>query len=104
MLLASPFGVEDALRIGLIHRLTTVDGLSAAVDTVVDELLQSPPGALAAAKRLVESVANRPPAETWASMASLLTERRTSAEGQEGMAAFLEKRRPSWAPTERTES
>jgi methylglutaconyl-CoA hydratase len=98
MMLAAPFGVEDALRIGLIHRTTTADGLATAVDETIADLLQSPPGALAAAKGLVRTVVNRTPDETRDQMGALLAERRASDEGQEGMAAFLEKRRPSWVP------
>jgi methylglutaconyl-CoA hydratase len=84
------FDAETALRIGLVHEVT--DDLDAAVRHVLGELATAGPRAARHAKRLV---LDRPDgAET----ARLIAERRTSEEGQEGLRAFLERRRPSWAP------
>jgi methylglutaconyl-CoA hydratase len=82
------FDAETALRIGLVHELA--DDLDAAVDRIVAELLAGGPEAVRAAKELA-----RAPAAADAT-AQALAERRTSAEGQEGLRAFLEKRPPSW--------
>lgn len=82
------FDAVTALRIGLVHELA--DGLDTAVDRVLDELLAAGPEATRAAKELAR--APRSAEET----ARLIAERRTSAEGQEGLRAFLEKRPPSW--------
>jgi methylglutaconyl-CoA hydratase len=82
------FDAETALRIGLVHEVT--EDLDAAVERVVGELLSAGPRAARWAKRLVRE---RPEgAET----ARWIAERRTSDEGQEGLRAFLEKRKPSW--------
>jgi methylglutaconyl-CoA hydratase len=82
------FDAETALRIGLVHELAA--GLDAAVERIVGELMSAGPEAARAAKRLVTE---RPgPRET----AERIAERRTSAEGQEGLRAFLEKRAPAW--------
>ena len=82
------FGVETALRIGLVHEVT--DDLEAALARVLSELRSSGPRATRAAKRLV---LDRPEApET----ARRIAERRTSEEGQEGLRAFLERRPPTW--------
>jgi len=81
---------REAVRIGLVHEVT--DDLDAAVDRVVGELLTSGPQAVREAKRLVHE---RPEGEEAAQIAARL---RTSAEGQDGLRAFLERRRPTWAP------
>ena len=85
------FDASTALRIGLAHEIVPKDGLDAAVGRIVEELLSSGPEATRAAKRLVLD-APLPPDET----ARRIAARRTSAEGQEGLRAFLERREPSW--------
>ena len=82
------FSADVALRIGLVHEV--VDDLDAAVDAALRELLSAGPEAARAAKALA-----RQPL-TAEQTARLIAERRTSAEGQEGLRAFLEKRPPSW--------
>ena len=82
------FDSQTALRIGLVHEVAA--DLDSAVERIVGELLSAGPEAARAAKRLV---LERPEgAET----ARLIAERRVSAEGQEGLRAFLERGEPSW--------
>jgi methylglutaconyl-CoA hydratase len=82
------FSADVALQIGLIHEVA--DDLDAAVERAVRELLSAGPAAARAAKELAR--APRSAEET----ARLIAEHRTSAEGQEGLRAFLEKRSPNW--------
>jgi methylglutaconyl-CoA hydratase len=82
------FGAHEAHRIGLVHEVAT--DLDEAVDRIVREALSSGPEALRAAKRLVRE---RPAGSEAAHVAAA---RRTSAEGQEGLRAFLERRPPAW--------
>jgi methylglutaconyl-CoA hydratase len=82
------FDAEAALRIGLVHEVT--GDLDGAVDGVLAQLLSSGPQAARAAKHLVRE---RPGGEEAAHVAARL---RTSPEGQEGLRAFLEKRRAAW--------
>jgi methylglutaconyl-CoA hydratase len=84
------FDAATALRIGLVHELA--DDLDAGVAKIVGELLSAGPKAARAAKRLVLD-APLDGRET----AQRIAERRTSDEGQEGLRAFLEKRRPGWS-------
>jgi methylglutaconyl-CoA hydratase len=82
------FDARTALRIGLADEIA--GDLDAAVETVVADLLASGPEAVRAAKKLASE---RPEGIETARIAA---ERRTSAEGQEGLRAFLEKRTPAW--------
>ena len=84
------FDAETALRIGLVHEVTS--DLEAALARVLAELRTAGPRAARHAKRLVLDRPDGP--ET----ARLIAERRTSDEGQEGLRAFLERRPPAWAP------
>jgi methylglutaconyl-CoA hydratase len=82
------FDAGTALRIGLVSEVA--DDLDAAVDRVVGELLSAGPLAARWAKRLVRERPAGPETARW------ISERRASDEGQEGLRAFLEKRRASW--------
>ena len=82
------FSADVALRIGLVHEVT--DDLAGAVDRVLGELLTAGPEATRAAKELAR--APRSAHET----AERIATHRASAEGQEGLRAFLEKRAPGW--------
>ena len=83
------FDATTALRIGLVSEVA--DDLDAAVERVVGELLSAGPQAARWAKRLVRERPDGPETARW------IAERRTSAEGQEGLAAFLERRKPDWS-------
>ena len=83
------FSADVALRIGLVHEI--VDDLDAAVDAALRELLSAGPQAARGAKGLARAPL------TADETARLIAERRTSAEGQEGLRAFLEKRSPNWS-------
>jgi methylglutaconyl-CoA hydratase len=91
------FAAARAAAIGLVHRVVKLDELDAAVDERVRELLQGAPGAVAAAKALVRGVAGRPVEGVRDLVCRRIAERRASAEGQEGLQAFLEKRKPGWS-------
>lgn len=82
------FSADVALRIGLIHEVA--DDLDGAVERVVGELLAAGPSAARAAKELARAPLS---AEQ---TAQRIAAHRTSAEGQEGLRAFLEKRTPDW--------
>ena len=90
------FTAARAAAIGLVHRVVKLDELDAAVDERVRELLLAAPGAVAAAKALLHAVAGRPVESVRELVCKRIAERRTSAEGQEGVRAFLEKRKPDW--------
>lgn len=90
------FTAARAAEIGLVHRVVRLDELDSAVDERVRELLQAAPGAIATAKSLIRGVSARPVAGVRELTTETIAERRASAEGQEGLNAFLEKRKPDW--------
>ncbi|HXZ56143.1 MAG TPA: enoyl-CoA hydratase-related protein [Gaiellaceae bacterium] len=83
------FDAQTAFRIGLVHELA--EELDAAVDRIVAELRTAGPEAARHAKRLV---LERPDS---LGTERRIAQRRTSDEGQEGLRAFLEKRKPAWS-------
>ncbi len=85
------FGAETALRIGLVHEVVPPDELDDVVAGVLGELETAGPQAVREAKRLVRE---GPRDEETAKIAARL---RAGEEGQEGLRAFLERRRPDWS-------
>ncbi len=96
-LTAARFSADRARAIGLIHRVVPAADLDATVDALAAELLTSAPGAIAGAKQLIAKVAGKDPLSVGDLTAETIARHRVSAEGQEGMRAFLEKRRAPWA-------
>lgn len=92
------FEAVKAQEIGLVRAAVPEQDLDAAVRRRVDELLQAGPRAIAEAKALIREVAFRRVEDVQRYTVERIAELRTSAEAQEGMRAFLEKRKPSWAP------
>jgi methylglutaconyl-CoA hydratase len=94
---AELFDAADAHRLGLLHRVVPPAELDAAVQQQVDLLLKAGPIASASAKQLVQEVgAHSDGARHDADNAALIARLRVSPEGQEGLAAFLDKRKPAW--------
>ena len=96
------FGAGEALRIGLVHQVVAdAAALEPAVAAVTREYLTAAPGAVAAAKQLVRDldVPNRTGSDALLDLTTdRIAERRVSPEGQEGLRAFLERRKPAWHP------
>lgn len=93
---AERFDAREAKRIGLLHEVTTADGLDAAVEGIVGEILKNAPASLAACKALIGETAGPVTPALREETASRIAAIRASDEGREGLAAFLEKRKPSW--------
>ncbi len=97
-LTAERFRAAEALRLNLVHAVVPAAALDAAIEEILGHLLQGGPSAQAAAKELVRDVARRPlDRELIHDTASRIASIRSSTEGREGIASFLEKRRPVWA-------
>jgi methylglutaconyl-CoA hydratase len=94
---AEIFDAATALDIGLLHQVVAGDALDAAVQRQVDLLLKAGPHASAQAKSLVRRVAfERDRDRLDHDNAALIARLRVSDEGQEGLGAFLDKRKPRW--------
>ena len=94
---AEVFGAEEALRIGMLSALVPAGELDSAVNNLVKNLLAGGPQAQARIKELIRAVALRPVDDALAAdTATRIAEIRVSPEGKEGIASFIEKRKPSW--------
>jgi methylglutaconyl-CoA hydratase len=92
------FEAVRAAEIGLVRAAVPPEDLDAAVEGRVQELLQAGPRAIAEAKALIREVAWKRVEDVQRYTVERISDLRVSAEGQEGMRAFLEKRKPSWVP------
>lgn len=95
-LTGEPFDGARAGQVGLLDRVVLEAELDATVDALVERLALGGPQALAATKALLSALPGPSLGEDLTRMAALSAERFASAEGQEGIAAFREKRPPSW--------
>ena len=95
---AEVFDAAQAERIGLLHAVVEADDLDAAVERQIALLRKAGPFAAADAKRLVREVVAATDRDLLdQDNATLIAALRVSAEGQEGLTAFLDKRSPAWA-------
>ena len=92
------FPAPRAAELGLINRAVPAAELDAAVAEVVGDLMLGGPSALGLAKQLVYEVPGLPVDEAFRITARQSAELFAGDEARQGMAAYLEKRRPPWAP------
>src|SRR5262245_11191896 len=90
------FPAARAYKIGLVHAAVPALDLDDTVARYVTEIASSGREAIAAAKALIRAVWGQTPAEAAPATGAALAARRASSEGQEGLRAFLEKRKPRW--------
>jgi methylglutaconyl-CoA hydratase len=90
------FDAARACAIGLVHEVVPTHDLDAVVDRKVTEILACGPQAARVAKEIARSVSAMRSDEARAWTARTIAARRASDEGQEGLRAFLEKRKPAW--------
>jgi methylglutaconyl-CoA hydratase len=96
-LTAERFGAREALRIGFAHEVVSTETLDAKVTEIVKALTNNSPNAVQQAKVLVRDVAGQPVNDVLlADTAERIAQIRASDQGREGVASFLEKRKPAW--------
>jgi methylglutaconyl-CoA hydratase len=97
-LTAETFDAQQAQQLGLIHMVCAPEQLDKHLEVLTTALLQNSPAAIVAAKQLIHATSrgplDKPMREDTAHRIAAI---RTSAEGQEGLRAFLEKRPPQWS-------
>jgi len=91
------FDAERARAIGLVHHVALPDQLDAAIAEQVAAIRAAAPGAVVATKALVRQLRGLAAPDAREATTALIARLRTGAEGQEGLRAFLEKRKPAWA-------
>ena len=92
-------GADEALALRLVHEVHPDSALDTALARVVNGILQCAPGAVAATKALLARARHHAPASLVQEAAEAFSAAVLGVEGQEGTAAFVERRRPAWAPT-----
>lgn len=97
MLTGGHLNAGEALNAGVVTEVCEPDQLETSVQAVIRSILQCAPHALAETKKLIFHVMSHSLSESLPYRAELITRLRYSEEGQEGMEAFMEKRKPSWA-------
>lgn len=96
---ARVFAAREAMDFGLLHEVVADEAaLDEAVERQVQLFLRCAPGAVAATKKLVEVVGSQPPAQSFEYTVNLVAEMWASAEAEEGINSFLQKRAPKWRP------
>jgi len=97
VLTADRMSSKDALRLGLVHQVVEEGELEATVESLAVSILKGSPEAIKASKELIRFVGSRPiDGAIHEEMAQRIAAVRASADGREGIDAFLEKRTPSW--------
>jgi len=89
---------DAALRLHLVHEVHAAGALDSALADVLNGILANAPGAVSATKALMARARFERPADLVADAAAVFSRAVRSAEGIEGTTAFLQKRKPSWAP------
>ena len=92
------FSAARAREMGLVHAIGAADDLDRMIARYVTEVQTAGPHAVAAAKKLIAEISQLDPAAAAEYSINAIALQRVSAEGQEGMRAFLDKRPPSWTP------
>lgn len=97
-LTAEAFGAQQAQAMGLVHDVAAdAAGADAIIANWLAHIAAAAPGAVADAKTLIADVGGRPITDALRALtADRIATRRASTEGREGLAAFLEKRKPEW--------
>ena len=90
-------GAHEAHVIGLVHAVHNDASMASALAVVLSNILTCAPGALAATKALIGKARLTPPADLILEAATVFSHAAQGPEGQEGISAFLHKRRPAWA-------
>ena len=91
------FGAQEAKRLGLIHQVTETESLMNTGLMIANLLLENSPQALRSAKQLIRTVSQQKITKDLAGLtAEHLAELRQTKEAQEGLLAFIEKRKPKW--------
>ena len=100
-LTAEIFDAEKAMTSGLVHFTGSKSKCEKYVEEKIASIKKCGKGALISTKQLLNDLENLNPQEVKAETTNVISRRRVSEEGQEGLKAFLEKRKPNWLSEEK---
>jgi methylglutaconyl-CoA hydratase len=94
---AEVFSARRARRLGLLSEAVVEEELDSTIENLIEHILKNSPAAIRAAKQLIFDVQNKPITDqVLAKTSEKIAELRVSEQGQEGLSAFLQKRRAKW--------
>ena len=93
---AHRFSAQQALTYGLVHYMSSEEESQKVCDQVCQDILNNAPQALKKIKQLSKQYLSFIPQDFQQSCSDLIAQCRVSSEGQEGLQAFLDKRKPNW--------
>lgn len=96
MMTGELFNADEAKAAGLFHFVGSTAEVAKEKDKVVAAILEAAPEAVRLTKALLNQIAYKNPVDVKREVTEAIAERRTSAEGREGLGSFLQKREPSW--------
>lgn len=96
MLSGKAFNAKQAYEAGLVSLCVPPEELAGAVQAEINQLLKAAPGAVSATKRILREAASKITRGQMDELARLIADLRQGEEGQEGLGAFLDKRKPGW--------
>ncbi len=95
-LTARRFGPDEALSMGLVHRVVPETDMDEAISKVIQDLLAGGPAAQTSCKELLYTISTTHPDEVDGITAAAIAELRGGEEGQAGMSAFLKREPAPW--------
>jgi enoyl-CoA hydratase/carnithine racemase len=96
LLTGQPISAQRAQELGLVNKIAPADQLDTTVQGYIDNLLAASPAILRLGKAAFYDQLALPEADAYQRACAVMTENALERDAQEGMAAFLEKRRPVW--------
>lgn len=97
MLLGKKFEVQEALQSGIINLIVAEEQLEESLNEWINQVLQNSPQAISGTKEILHKISELPYPDDWMDYTvEAIAKARISADGQEGMTAFFEKRKPNW--------
>jgi enoyl-CoA hydratase/carnithine racemase len=97
LLTGRPVSADRAFELGLVNRVVPVANLDSAIQELTDAIVASSAGVITLGKRAFYELVSLPETEAYSRAVEVMTDNAIQHDAQEGMGAFLQKRRPEWS-------